>query len=165
MEIRKEIERKIERKEKELRELEQETAIRLREGAAYIQALQESLKLLPKERSDESALVLRAGSAIAKARDAIRDAGTPLHVSELLKILGKPVTPASKAGLAGSLAWYVRKNEIFTRPAPNTFGLFELARSKEEPEAMHIPPSNGEEPPGNFGLENVASIDDDEIPF
>jgi hypothetical protein len=163
MGIRREIERKIERKEKELRELEQETAIRLREGAAYIQALQESLKLLPKESPDEITVVLRAGSAVTKARDAIREAGRPLHVSELLKILGKPITPVAKAGLAGSLAWYVRKNEIFTRPAPNTFGLVELNGAKEVPEsALDFEGFEGQEPPENFGLENGTATDDDE---
>jgi hypothetical protein len=161
--IRKEIERKIERKEKEMRDLEQETAIRLREGAAYVQALEESLKLLPKENSDETAVTLRAGSAIAKARDAISAAGKPLHVTELLQILGKPLNAGSKAGLAGSLAWYVRKGEIFTRPAPNTFGLVQFNVVKEAAESA--PDFEVEEPPEDFGLENGAAKDDDEIPF
>lgn len=163
MGIRKEIERKIERKENEMLELEQETAIRLREGKAYIQALQESLKLLPKEGPEESEVVLRAGSAVAKARDAIRSAGKPLHVSELLQILGKPITPVGKAGLAGSLAWYVRKGEIFTRPAPNTFGLVQFDGAKEAPQAA--PDFEVEEPPENFGLENGSVTDDEETPF
>lgn len=37
------------------------------------------------------------------------------------KTLGK-----AEISLASSLAAYVRKGEIFTRPAPNTFGLVEL---------------------------------------
>jgi hypothetical protein len=163
MGIRKEIERKIEKKEKEMQDLERETAIRLREGAAYVQALQESLKLLPKETSDETAVTLRAGSAVAKARDAIRAAGKPLHVIELLKILGKPLTAGGKAGLAGSLAWYVRKGEIFTRPAPNTFGVVEFNGAKVSSESA--PDFDIEEPPENFGLENGAATDDDETPF
>jgi hypothetical protein len=163
MGIRKEIERKIEKKEHDMLELQQETTIRLREGRAYVQALQESLKLLPKESFEEPTVTLRPGSAVAKARDAITAAGKPLHVSEILKVLGKPITPVGKAGLSGSLAWYVRKGEIFTRPAPNTFGLVELNGTKEA--TKRVSDSKGDEPPENFGLEDIAPIDEEEIPF
>lgn len=83
---------------------------------------------------------LRYGTAVAKARDLIKSAGHPLHITDILKGLGKPVDTKSKLSLSGSLAGYVREGQIFNRPAPNTFGLIEF------------PISNGsEEIPDDFG--------------
>ena len=90
------------------------------------------------------------GSAVAEARKSIRSEGRPLHIDELLRSMGKPVTRASRASLAGSIAAYVRRDEIFTRPAPNTFGLVELERANQEDE-----PASEEAPsdalPDDFG--------------
>jgi hypothetical protein len=73
---------------------------------------------------------------VAKARDAILKAGRPLHVSEILTVIGKPDEKEGRISLGGSLSSYVRKGEVFTRPDPNTFGLVELDRSaaKEQTE-------------------------------
>ena len=66
--------------------------------------------------------------------------------------------------LASSLAAYVRRGEIFSRPAPNTFGLLELG---------HLGGEEAEEPPSGFGKvttireepkAEVGEVDDD-IPF
>jgi hypothetical protein len=50
----------------------------------------------------------------------------------------KPIAKNSKTSLSGSLASYVREHKIFTRPAPNTFGLVEFAEVaiKEPPEGF-----------------------------
>lgn len=82
---------------------------------------------------------------MAKARDALLKEAKPLHIDDLLKAIGK--TKEHKASVSGSLGNYVRKNEIFTRPAPNTFGLKEFDESQPE-----------EEPPEDFG---VADQDED----
>jgi hypothetical protein len=50
----------------------------------------------------------------------------------------------NRSALSGSIAAYVRKGEIFTRPAPNTFGLLELGNSVELPL--------------NFGEENANGV-------
>ncbi len=138
MELRKELKRKIERKQAEIRQWEEQTrelSARVREGLAYVSGLEETLKLLPKETAAETAMALRPDSALAKAREIILKAGKPLHIAELLKALDRPINHNTRAALSGSLAAYVRKNEVFTRPAPNTFGLVELERLTDEPPA------------------------------
>jgi hypothetical protein len=143
---RRKIEERIKKKELEIQELEGS----IREARAYIQAMHDALKLLPRDASSkDEGTELRPGSMIARARDAIQEAGRPLHISELLAALGKDNSRSSKASLAGSLAAYVRANDIFTRPKPNTFGLIGGPDGAE---------SDDSSPPIDFGL-------DDEIPF
>ena len=97
------------------------------------------LKMLPREGSMRAADALRAGSEMARTRDAIRAAGTPLHVSDILAAIGKENTKKNRVALAGSLAGYVRKGMIFTKPAPNTFGLAEQGGSGQ---TDHLPPED-----------------------
>jgi hypothetical protein len=51
---------------------------------------------------------------------------------------------STRAAVAGSLSAYVRNGEIFTRPAPNTFGLIEFGGKVETS-------LNG--PPRGFGFD------------
>jgi hypothetical protein len=106
---------------------------------------------------------LRSGSTVSQARDVILKAGGPVHITDLLAGVGKEDNRDNRASLTSSLAAYVRRGEIFTRPAPNTYGLTELGHeSAREPE-----PS----PPETFGgfsagrRESFAVDLDDEIPF
>ena len=127
MALRDNLQRLISRKEQEIVELEQ----KLRDARVYLQAVQDSMKALPREAMDASQTrELRAGTAVAKARDLIKGAGHPLHITDLLKGLGKPVDKKSKLSLSGSLAGYVRDGQIFNRPAPNTFGLIDFQNGK-----------------------------------
>lgn len=145
MALRDEIQKKVERKEQEIAKLGRTFEVQLASAKAYVQALQDLLKTLPRDPAEQrrkSSLVLRPNSAMAQAREAILAAGKPLHVTELLTALGRPVDSANKVTLTGSLANYVRKGEIFTRPAPNTFGLIELGHRRET-----LP----SEPPEGFG--------------
>jgi hypothetical protein len=142
MNERRKIEDRLRRKELEIVALEDQ----IKEARVYIQALQDVLKLLPRD-SDAGGgpdTMLRAGSMVAQARNIIKAKAAPVHVDEILRILGKDVNRENKAALSGSLAAYVRRGEIFTRPAPNTFGLVEL----ESPASHGSRPS---EPPPNFG--------------
>ena len=141
MSIRSELEKRIERKKGEIETLE----YALTESRSYLQALQDTLKLLPKEDHElSSAQQLREGSDMAKARDLIRQAAHPLHILDLLKGLGKELTTEAKLSLSGSLSGYVRQRRVFTRPLPNTFGLIE----QTPPSKSVMPPT---EPPENFG--------------
>jgi hypothetical protein len=151
---RKRIEERIRRKEEEIQELE----AKIREARAYTQALHDALRMLPRESAERIAAerVLRRGSAMADAREAILTAGKPLHISEILEALGRAKTRASRAALAGSISAYVRKGEVFTRPLPNTFGLVELGHGEIEQEP---------ELPADFGKDRTASENDDEIPY
>ena len=162
--IRDELQKRIERKQLEIRELEKQLAA----AHAYIEAMQDSLKLLPKDAGISAAVpeqTLRPGSAVARAREAILKAGKPLHITEILKALDRPVDKNNRVSLSGSLSGYVKRGEIFTRPAPNTFGLAELNHDE-----MPV-----EEPPENFGALPVdeageregqaTGIADDDVPF
>ena len=124
MNERKKIEDKIRRKEQEIQELES----RVRDGRIYVQALQDVLKMLPKEMESPSNAVvtLREGSAVSLARAIILKKGRPVHINELLADMGREGTRENRTSLASSLAAYVRKGEIFTRSAPNKFGVAEL---------------------------------------
>jgi hypothetical protein len=139
MGLRQEFQKRIEKKKQEIRDLE----TRIRETNIYIQALEESMRLLPRESDENGASEqpLRAGTLLSSARDAIRRSAKPMHISEILKAIDKPVDKKNKLSLGGSLSGYVRRGEIFTRPAPNTFGLKEmqsesLANEEDLPDAF-----------------------------
>jgi TolA-binding protein len=147
--------RRVEKKQEEIFSLESQ----LREAKSYLQALEDTIRMLPREGLNEGQAdsVLRPNSTISKARDAILAAARPLHIQEILGAVGKPSTKEARAALSGSLASYVRRNEIFTRPAPNTFGLIELAgKANGSTAADGTTRANGSrvfEPPPGFGEE------------
>lgn len=147
------IEERLKKKRSEVSNLED----KLRTAKVYIAALEDVLRIFKDEGAPESDgdTKLRAGSSVAQAKEIILARGEPVHIDDLLASMGKEVTRDSKASLASSLAAYVRRQEIFSRTGPNTFGLIELDHSEEadEPEA----------PPPQFGT--FADDLDDDIPF
>lgn len=140
---RRKLEDRIRKKEAEIQELEK----LIGEGRAYVQALNDVLKMLPRESKEVesvgSDVSLREGSSASLAREAIVRMGRPAHVSELLAAIGKEDTRENRTSLSGALAAYVRKREIFTRPAPNKFGLIELGHTQQ--------PLSADQPPDDFG--------------
>lgn len=156
------IEAKLLKKEAELQGLEE----KLRTGRIYVQALRDVLKALG---GDDSPAVesggdgtLRSGSTVARAREEILRAGGPVHIDRLLVALGKGTSKEAKASLTGSIAAYVRKGEIFTRPAPNTYGLIEMGHSAQAKPSASAPPKGFGRPiPPPVELESF----DDDIPF
>jgi len=163
MEERKAIQEKLKKKEQEIQSLED----KLRSARIYVQALQDVLKLVsadPAPETGESAL--KAGSAVNKARETILRRGKPVHINDLLEAVGKEVTRESRASLTSSIAAYVRRGEIFTRPAPNTFGLVELGHKAP------VAGAPNPQPPQGFGRlaqpptpRIMPSDMDDDIPF
>jgi hypothetical protein len=143
MDLRKELNKKIERKQGEIQQWQmdmRELETKVREANAYVAGLEETLKLLPKEGPSEAVSnALRPDSAVANAREVILKAGKPLHINDILKALGKAVSHDTKASLSGSIGAYVRNKQFFTRPAPNTFGLIELESKTED----DLPPDFG----------------------
>src|ERR1700694_5844635 len=139
MGLREELGKRIERKQQEIKELE----LKIREGYAYMQGLQDTLKLLPKDDGQPQEVVLRPGTDMAKAQEAIRAIGHALHINDLLKALGKPIDKKNRLALGGSLARYARKNVVFRKTGPNTFGLADVAAQRRD---------GGQEPPNDFGL-------------
>lgn len=145
--------RRIDRKKGEIAELENQ----IRLAQEYLQALEDVAKSLPKDISSTppSSSGLRPGTALAKARDAIRAAGRPMHVMELLTAVGKGNSRMERAGLSGTISAYVRRGDVFTRTGPNTFGLVDMPVSSDagapplqifdedpepEPETARVPP-------------------------
>ena len=125
---RRRIDDRITRKEQEIQELE----TKIREARAYIQALQDVAQFLPKEGNSSTPSdlepSLREGSYITDAKNAIQTAGRPLHIVEILKASGRENNGHLRIVMSGSLAAYVRRGEIFTRPRPNTF---QLSRTRD----------------------------------
>jgi len=137
MDERKAIHEKLKKKEQEIQLLEE----KLRAARIYVQALQDVLKLVQNDSTSEaSESVLKTGSAVANAREIILNRGKPIHINDLIEAMGKQVTRESRASLTSSIAAYVRRGEIFTRPAPNTFGLVEMGHTQQLSQDLPQPP-------------------------
>lgn len=131
MGVRENFQKLIDKKQQELLDLDSDYEMRRREVRSYIQALQDSLKMLPRDVQNGSAdYALRPNSALAHARDAIRAAGSPLPIADILKAIGKPPDKNSRVSLAGTLSGYAREGKVFTKTAPNTFGLLEFDKER-----------------------------------
>lgn len=148
MGLRENFQKLIDKKQQENRALE----IQMRENGAYIQALQDSMKLLPRdsENGAESEHSLRDGSTLAKTRDLLRQAGAAMPINDILKALGKPQDKKHRISLAGTLSGYARKGRVFTKTAPNTFGLVEF--SSEQVDDME------DELPAEFGSMDAVKV-------
>lgn len=152
------IEVRIKRKETEIQSLEKKLAT----ARVYLQALKDIERAIEKSSNEEeiSGIPLRKGSFVAQAREIILKLGAPVHIDTLLRHLGREPNRENKASLAGSLAAYVRRGEVFTRTAPNTFGLVEMQHAEVE-EAPSEPPQ------GFGGLPSFPTSGDldEEVPF
>ena len=94
---------------------------------------------------------VKSGSQAEKVIRVLSDAGEPVHINEIMARMGIECTMSAKNSLAGSLSRYVRQGQIFTRPAPGTFGLIEW----EEPESQKPSVDDTPEPP-------AGSVDESE---
>lgn len=130
MEAKERIKKEIDKKQVEIDTLE----IQIREAKAYIRALQDAIKLLPRDTTTTGSVagILRPGSLVWKARRAIKRAGKPIHVTEIVEDMKLANNKKNRTSVSGSLASYFRKGEIFTRPAANTYGLKEWGDSGED---------------------------------
>ena len=124
MDFRAALEKKIKVKEEEISELIR----KIDREQAFLQGLQEALRALPKSEGDQRQPTdLRIGTVTHRIYETIRDEGRPLPIREILHRLGKdPNDRKILRSVAGTIAAFVRKGEIFTRTGPNTFGLIEL---------------------------------------
>lgn len=141
------IENRLRHKELEIQHLE----ARLREAKGYARALRELLGLEP--ASDRS--------MVEEARDIIRDKGHSVHITELLRVMGKEVTRENRVSLTGALSAYVRRGDIFAKVGPNQFTLIELKHHKNPKISKGQPPDNfGElEPTTEVGLKQKSDTD------
>jgi len=132
-----ELEKRIKRKETEIAALRKQ----LEQAEAYLLGMTDSLRLFPKDgdNAGDDGPVLRPGSELEKARTAILKAGRPLHIKELVVAIGKEPTKENKTSLSGSIGAYVRKEEVFTRPKPNTFGVTEFETASDDEAGIPSP--------------------------
>jgi hypothetical protein len=165
MVLRQELLKRIEKKRREISELE----LKIRSALSYIQALEDTVKLLGNDEENvinkgiasvESASdeAMRSGSKPDRVREILSKEGKPMHIVKILEAMGEGTGLPERSGLAGSLGAYVRENKIFYRPAPNTFGLIEF-----QPKAVLV-----DEPPVEFGGEdNINQVleGESEVPF
>lgn len=116
------------------KKLEENAALerQLMENKAYIQGLQDSMKFLPRDGTGFAEYTLREGSSLAKTRDVLKAAGVPLPIADILKALGKPLDKKHRTSLAGTLSGYALKGRVFTKTAPNTFGLLEFRTAQAD---------------------------------
>ena len=123
--MREDLQRRIERKRQEVEGFKRQAEL----GEAYINALTEALRMVPREGTvlseSNGNSGLRKGSMPAAAHQALRRVGHPVHVKDLLELIGKKPTRLNYSSLSSSLTAYTRKGEVFSKPAPNTFGLLE----------------------------------------
>jgi hypothetical protein len=138
----------------------------IKSAEIYLQAQIDTLNLFPKEDGSASNddASLRTGSDPARVREILSAAGKPMHVMELLTKLGKDQNPANRATLSGTLGRYALKNKVFTKTAPNTFGL--LSSPGKILAVVTIDPST-EDIPVSFGTAaaDVPSTVDEDVPF
>src|ERR1700743_1568933 len=120
MSLRREFEKLIEKKEAEVAEKQREVDA----AKAYIQALQDAIKKLPRE--DASPVTLRPGTDAHKIQQVLLTAGKPLHITKIIEELGRADEKDIKTKIAGILGWYVSKKKIFSRPGPNIYGLIDM---------------------------------------
>ena len=111
----------IQRLQEELNILKRAKAIIKAKGlASHHEAL--SSKGIGKGRAD-----IKPDSDAGQAWAVLREAGTPLHVTDILKAIEKKKGKAPvRASLVSALARYSKKKRVFYRARPNTFGLLEL---------------------------------------
>lgn len=142
MSIRDQFKKLLDRKEQEIIEIE----LQLEKAKTYVQAIQDSMRLLPKDSSEpDMEQMLRPGTALARSREVLKSAGRPMHITEILKAINQPLDKNHKISLSGSLSAYVRNGQIFTRPAPNTFGLLDMGKASSGFEDAEIPEDFGDD--------------------
>jgi len=144
MGARENLQRLADRKVQEIADLERQIDM----AKAYLQAIQDSIKALPKEfvaqsNGEDAPSELRPGTLLARTRDVIQKHGKPMHITEILSELGVENTKSAKVSLVGSLGSYVRKGQIFSRPGPNRFGLIGMKMPGEQQGLPGLPDEFG----------------------
>lgn len=155
MGFREDLGRRIEKKRAEIATLEDE----LKTAKTYLQAFEDMYKLASRDlaSTSENGTIdpsFRDGSMTGLAYEAIKRAGRPLHVNDLLPAIGRVVTRQDRSAISGTLGAYVRDGKVFTRPAPNTFGLIEFSENgSRDPMPDEVEPATPSEPvpPPGFG--------------
>lgn len=125
MYLRTELARRIEQERQKVADLRSQ----VERAEAFIAGLEEAMKLVPTDGGEKKRQVEhtpRSKSDVQKAKFQLSATGHSMHVSDILKAIGKEDTKQNRASLSSSLARYARKGEIFRRVGPNEFSLVQL---------------------------------------
>jgi len=135
MELKAKLQKQIDKKMAEITERDSQISALQAENDrdnAFIQGVQESIKAIPDEllctetkRRQSKSRAVKAGSSSEKALTALRELGKPTHINELAVKMGSSISQEAIKNIASSLRQSANNERIFTRPAPNTFGLIE----------------------------------------
>jgi hypothetical protein len=132
--VRAQIEKEVSKKQAELDAMERD----LHAARAVLAAFKELLRKIPAEGGASSSPLptgwgkneLRPGSDATKARQAILKAGKPLHLTEILSVMGRADTKKNRLSVASSLANYARKGQHFVKTGPNIFWVLGVEEPK-----------------------------------
>jgi hypothetical protein len=167
MALREQYQRIIDRKRAEIEVLRSQ----LTAAEAYLSAMQDAMKLLPKETNGETfrgSVQLREGSKLAKVRDILKEKGKPMRIGDILPLIGERVSAETRVSLAGSLGNYARQGKIFQKSGPNEFTLLDYIASNESDDKEEAKMDDQEEPKGgdeSGEYSQAAELSDDDIPF
>jgi hypothetical protein len=106
---------------------------KIKEAEIYIQALQDTLRLLPRaEVSAEtpSDIHLQEGSYAQKIYELLKRENSPLHIRQIMNKLQIPFNNKTRSSVVGSLGPYIRSGRLFIKTAPNTFWLLGMPYDK-----------------------------------
>ncbi|MCH7904231.1 MAG: hypothetical protein IH944_06640 [Armatimonadetes bacterium] len=147
MSVRKQIERLVAKKKKELVSWEERLASFHAEIArlkGQIEGQEELLQLLPRDLPrTKDKVTLKPGSVMARAHTYLRGRGSPAHVREIIQGIGDEETPKSVRVVASQLNSYFKEGRYFTRPLPNTFGLREFSLDDQQEQSSNGKPDGG----------------------
>ena len=118
MDTKAKIEALITKKRQELVSLELERA----EAKGYMAALKDFRKDIEEVFLSKPS-TLKSGSRAYQAFQAIKQAGRPLHIKEIIELLDLPDTKEEYINLMSALNEHSKKNRYFCRTAMATFGL------------------------------------------
>lgn len=149
MSVKTELEKKIEKEKQKITDLRSQ----LEKAESFVAGLQEALRMMPKEGSIDKKPepIMRHGSDMYKVREYLRSVGKAMYINDILKGIGKDLTPNNKTSISGSLDNYARREEVFTKIAPRTYGLIEFGNILAH------------EPPADFGVHSTQQTDDAEF--
>lgn len=105
---------------------------RAREAQSYLQALQDSIRLLLKNEGNGSSKEARIkpGSNPDKVYALLKKAGHPLHIKTIVEGIGLQYSKMTRSTINSALIPYLKKGQVFTRPEPGTYGLVEWEASQ-----------------------------------
>lgn len=142
--MRKELEKRIRKQQAEIADFDKgitELQIKKVAAQAVLKELDSLLKSLPKEDDEPvKEKQLRKGTDVYEAREVLRIWKQPLYIDKIITYMNQEATNDRRRSLASQIAAYVRDNQIFTRPAPNTFGLkeFENQNTQADIDFSHV---------------------------